>query len=66
MFYRFFYSILKVTGTAIRDSSNTKQVIRVIRTKLLTSLNTDKQIKQFFRYAFDLQLENLLIRKAEV
>lgn len=66
IFYRFFYAILKMTGSNIRDSSNTKQIIRVIRTKLLTSLNNEKQIKQFFRYAYDLQIENLLNKKSEV
>lgn len=56
IFYRFFYAILKIAGQSIRDSSNTKQIIRVIRTKMLTSLNNEKSIKQFFRYAYDLQL----------
>jgi len=39
IFYRFFYAILKMTGQVIRESSSTKQIIRVIRTKLLTTLN---------------------------
>lgn len=67
IFYRIFYAILKIAGQGIKDSNNTKQIIRVIRTKMLTNLNTDRNIKNFFKLAFDLKLENLInIKKKEI
>jgi hypothetical protein len=58
-----FYAILKIAGQAIKDSNNTKQIIRVIRTKMLTNLSTDKQIRTFFKLAFDLKIQNLMVIK---
>lgn len=63
IFYRVFYAILKIAGQAIKDSNNTKQIIRVIRTKMLTNLSTDKQIRTFFKLAFDLKIQNLMVIK---
>lgn len=64
--YRFFYAILKMAGTTIRDYSNTKSILRAIRTKMLTCLTNQKQLKQFYKYAFDLQLDKLLMKRTEV
>lgn len=68
-FYRFFYSILKIAGQAIKDCNNTKAILRVIRTKMLINLTNEKQIKLFFKFGFDLRLQHLIsitIKNSEV
>ena len=56
IFYRIFYAILKLTGPAIRDATNTKSIFRVIRNKMLNDLTNDKAIRKFFRLAYDLRI----------
>lgn len=65
--YRIFYAILKITSAEIRDAKNTKQILRIIKTKLLVDLTDPEIMKRFFRLAFDLRLSPIInLKKLEI
>lgn len=63
-FYRAYYAILKMTGPSIRDATNTKQILRIIKTKLLVELHKPEEEKKFFRMFIDLRLSPITNLKA--
>ena len=70
IFYRFYYAMLKLTKTEIRDITNTKGVIRMMRKKLLNCLHDEENVRTFFKHAYDLKLpcgsmKNMHLNKEE-
>ena len=63
VFYRIYYAILKMTDKAIRDCNNTKQILRVIKTKMLNDLTKPEEVKRFFRLVLDLRLSPIINMK---
>ena len=67
IFYRIYYAILKMNDRAIRDCNNTKQILRVIKTKMLNDLTKPDEVKRFFRFALDLRISPIInMKKIEI